>query len=33
MPNTPATPGSEIEFIKPDIPNCWEPQPVVQKGA
>ena len=33
MPNTPATPGSEIEFTKPDIPNCWEPQPVIQKGA
>lgn len=33
MPNTPATPGSEIEFIKPNIPDCWGPQPVVQKGA
>lgn len=33
MPNTPATPGSDIEFIKPNIHDCWEPQPVVQKGA
>ena len=33
MTNTRANPGSEIEFIKPNIPDCCEPQPVVQKGA
>lgn len=33
MPNTPATPGSDIEFTKPNIPDCWDPQPVIQKGA
>ena len=32
MPNyTPETPGSEIEFDKPNIPVCWSPQPVVQE--
>lgn len=34
MPDTdvkpvgPETPGSQLPFIKPDIPNCWTPQPV-----
>lgn len=25
---TPETPGSEVEFDKPNIPNCWGVQPV-----
>lgn len=25
---TPETPGSEVEFDKPNIPDCWSPQPV-----
>nr|DAV41929.1 MAG TPA: hypothetical protein [Caudoviricetes sp.] len=34
MPNyTPETPGSEVEFDKPNIPDCWSPQPVVQETA
>jgi len=27
----PETPGSEVEFIKPNIPDCWSPQPVINK--
>lgn len=26
---TPETPGSEVEFDKPNIPNCWGVQPIV----
>lgn len=25
---TPETPGSEITFTKPNIPDCWTPSPV-----
>lgn len=27
-PITPDTPGKDITFDKPGIPDCWEPQPV-----
>ena len=27
---TPDTPGSEITWIKPNIPDCWSVQPVDQ---
>lgn len=34
MPNyTPETPGSEVEFDKPNILDCWSSQPVVQETA
>ena len=29
----PETPGSGIEFTKPNIPDCWEPQPIINKDA
>lgn len=29
-PVTPATPGKDMEFIKPNVPDCWEIQPVYQ---
>lgn len=25
---TPETPGASVVFIKPNIPDCWSPQPV-----
>lgn len=25
---TPETPGADVEFIKPNIPECWTPEPV-----
>lgn len=28
---TPATPGKDISFIKPNVPGCWTPQPVIQE--
>lgn len=28
MPDTPETPGKDVTFIKPNIPDCWTPQPV-----
>ena len=31
MAMTPETPGKDIELEKPKIPDCWEPQPVIQK--
>lgn len=30
---TPETPGAEVEFTKPKIPDCWEPQPVIDKST
>lgn len=30
---TPETPGSEVEFDKPNIPDCWSPQPVSGGGS
>lgn len=27
-PYTPETPGASVEFIKPNVPDCWTPQPV-----
>lgn len=33
---TPETPGASVEFIKPNIPDCWTPQPVkvvAEEGA
>lgn len=31
MPNTPNTPGKDLELTKPNIPDCWEAQPVITK--
>lgn len=31
MPNTPEHPfGNPPEFLKPNIPDCWTPEPVNQ---
>ena len=29
MPDNPYTPGNEVVFTKPNIPDCWTPQPVI----
>ena len=28
MPDTPYTPAKDIEYPKPNIPDCWTPEPV-----
>ena len=28
MANTPYTPATDITYTKPNIPDCWTPQPV-----
>lgn len=28
---TPETPGKDVVFIKPNIPNCWGVQPTLNK--
>lgn len=28
MSDTPETPGKDVVFIKPNIPDCWVPEPV-----
>lgn len=33
MPNTPETPGKDLELIKPNIPDCWGVQPVKNEEA
>lgn len=32
-PLTPATPGKDIPFIKPNIPDCWSPQPTKEVAS
>ncbi len=32
MAMLPETPGAEIELTKPNIPDCWSPQPVIVKS-
>ena len=28
MPDTPYTPAKDIKYPKPNIPDCWTPEPV-----
>ena len=29
----PETPGKDEKFLKPNIPDCWSPQPIKQEAA